>query len=123
MLGKLLGGVGVSLTLAIVYIVGAYLGAREFGVAKYLTTQTIIWFIAFAIMATFMYGALFVAAGAAVTNLKEAQSLITPIMLLVMLPMFVFGPILSNPTGPLAVGASPRWRSSGRPGGSSASAS
>lgn len=106
MLGKLLGGVGVSLTLALVYIAGAYLGAREFEITKYLTPGVLATFIGFAVLATFMYGSLFVAAGAAVTNLKEAQSFITPIMLLVMLPLFVFGPILNNPNGPVAVGAS-----------------
>ncbi|MCS7034242.1 MAG: ABC transporter permease [Phycisphaerae bacterium] len=102
MMGKLLGGVGVALTLAAVYIIGAYIGAREFGIAKYLTPSILFWFVVFAILGTFMYGGLFVAAGAAVTNLKEAQSLITPIMLLVMLPMFVFGPVLNDPSGPIA---------------------
>lgn len=102
MMGKLLGGVGVALTLAVVYLVGGYLGAREFGIAKYLTPGMIAAFVLFTVLATLMYGGLFVAAGAAVTNIKEAQSLITPVMLLVMLPLFFFQPMLNDPSGPIA---------------------
>lgn len=102
MLGKLIGGVGVALTLAAVYIIGAYIGAREFGVTKYLTPGTIGLFCLFVVLSTFMYGGMFVAAGAAVTNLKEAQSLITPIMLIVMLPMFFFGQMINDPSGAIA---------------------
>jgi ABC-2 type transport system permease protein len=53
-----------------------------------------------------MYGALFVAAGAAVTNAKEAQSLISPIILLMVLPMFVIEPMYQDPSGPLPMAAS-----------------
>lgn len=102
MMGKLVGGVGVALTLATVYLVGGYIGAREFGIAKYLTPGMIAAFALFTILATFMYGGLFIAAGAAVTNIKEAQSLITPVMLLVMLPLFFFQPMLNDPSGPIA---------------------
>jgi ABC-type Na+ efflux pump permease subunit len=102
MMGKLIGGVGVALTLSVVYLVGGYLGAREFGIAKYLTPGMIGAFVLFTVLATMMYGAMFVAAGSAVTNIKEAQSLITPVMLLVMLPMFFFQPMINDPTGPIA---------------------
>jgi len=102
MMGKLLGGVGVALTLAAVYIIGAFIGAREFGISKYLTPSMIAWFVTFVVMAVFLYGGMFVAAGAAVTNIKEAQSLITPIMLVVMLPMFFFGQLINDPTGLIA---------------------
>ena len=74
-------------------------------VADTITPAMIIWFLVFAVIATMMYGALFVAAGAAVTNIKEAQSLITPIMLIVVLPMFVLGNMLKDPSGPLATAA------------------
>ena len=57
------------------------------------------WFLVFTVVATFMYGALFVAAGAAVTNAKEAQSLIAPIMLFIALPMYVLIPTLQDPSG------------------------
>ena len=102
MMGKLLGGVATALLLAAIYFAGAYWFAMKADVAYVLSPALIASFLFFAVIATFMYGAMFVAAGAAVTNIKEAQSLITPIMLVVVLPMFVLGNILKDPSGLLA---------------------
>jgi len=102
MMGKLIGGALTALTLAAIYFAGAYWIAWQAGVAYMISPQLIAWFIVFAVIATFMYGAMFVAAGAAVTNLKEAQTLITPVMLVIVLPMFVLGNLLKDPSGLLA---------------------
>ena len=102
MLGKLLGTVGVSLTLAAIYAAGGMFLAGQFNVLDKIDPSTIAWFLLFAGLGTLMYGALFVAVGAAVTNLKEAQNLLTPVILLVVAPMFVFVNVLQNPQGPLA---------------------
>lgn len=102
MMGKLIGGALTALTLAAIYFAGAYWIARQADVAHMISPQLIVWFITFAVIATFMYGAMFVAAGAAVTNLKEAQTLITPVMLVIVLPMFVLGNLLKDPSGLLA---------------------
>jgi ABC-type Na+ efflux pump permease subunit len=105
MLGKLLGGVGVALTLAVIYLTTAYIGLKHgmqgFDVTQYLNGPLVAWFLVFTVMATLLFGSMFVAAGAAVTNVKEAQSLITPIMLVITLPMFFIGPLLNDPGGPI----------------------
>jgi ABC-2 type transport system permease protein len=106
MMGKLLGSVGVALTLAALYVGGALLAVNQYGLGKYVPPMVLVWFIVFTVVATFMYGALFVAAGAAVTNAKEAQSLISPIILLMVLPMFVIEPMYQDPSGPLPMAAS-----------------
>ena len=46
------------------------------------------------------------AAGSAVSDMREAQSLISPIMMLLMIPMFMIFPISQNPTGVVAMVAS-----------------
>ncbi len=104
MLGKLLGGVAVSLTLAGIYLGGGLLAARELDVISFLSVELIVWFIIFSVLATLMVGSLSVAAGAAVTNLKEAQNIQTPIVLLPMIPLFVAINVVQNPQGPLAQG-------------------
>jgi ABC-2 type transport system permease protein len=106
MMGKLLGGVGVALTLAAIYVGGILVVANQYGVAGYVSPSVLAWFLVFTVVATFMYGSIFVAAGAAVTNAKEAQSLIAPIMIFIMLPMFIIQPLLHNPSGPLPTAAS-----------------
>jgi ABC-2 type transport system permease protein len=106
MFGKLLGGAGVSLTLAAIFFAGAYYLASSFGVSTYVSGQSIAWFFFFTIVGTFMYGSLFAAAGAACSNIKEVQSFIMPVMLLIAMPMFVLGPVLQNPSGVVAVAMS-----------------
>ncbi len=101
MIGKLLGGVGVSLTLAAIFFGGAYYLAWKFGMAGYVPGAAIAWFFFFMIVGTFMYGAMFAAAGASCSNIKEVQSFIMPMMLLIALPMFLLGPMMQNPSGPL----------------------
>ena len=102
MLGKLLGGVGVTLTLALIYLGGGLVVAEQFDALSLIGPAEVAWFVVFAILATLMVGAAAVAAGAAVTNLKEAQNIQTPLVLLPMVPLFVAGSILPNPNGPLA---------------------
>lgn len=102
MMGKLLGGVAVALTLAAIYCSGAYYLATVSGMASYLAGSAVLWFVLFTILATLMYGSMFVAAGSAVTNLKEAQSMMMPVMMLVVLPMFLIGPMIQDPGGKLA---------------------
>lgn len=103
MMGKLLGGVATSLTLGVIYVSGAFIVAHQMSVLHLLSPTLVAWFVVFTIVASLMYGALFVVAGAAATNIKEAQALVTPMMLIVVLPMFLIGPILSDPHGLIAL--------------------
>jgi ABC-2 type transport system permease protein len=103
MLGKLVGNAGVCLVLALIYLAGAYWAARQFGFGEYLTPAIIVWFVVFQVIAVLMYGALFVAVGAACTEVKEIQNLFTPIMLLLVLPLAALVNVIQNPQGPLAV--------------------
>ncbi len=102
MLGKLLGGVAISLTLAAIYGVGGVIVAMQFDLFDQIGIDVLGWFAVFAVLATLMVGSMSVAAGAAVTNLKEAQNIQTPIVLLPMLPAMVAINVAQNPQGPIA---------------------
>jgi ABC-2 type transport system permease protein len=106
MLGKLLGTVGVATTLAVVYLGGAYLGARHLGWTEHLPPSLIAWFLVYQTLGVLMFGSLFIAVGAACTSAQETQSMLLPVMLLAMLPMFVLTNVIMEPDGPLATGAS-----------------
>ena len=60
----------------------------------------------FQILGVFFYGALFMAVGASVSQLKEAQSMLLPIWMLMMSPMFVWLIIVRDPNGAMATGMS-----------------
>ncbi|HKI33019.1 MAG TPA: ABC transporter permease [Gemmataceae bacterium] len=106
MLGKLLGTVGVATTLAVVYLGGAYAAARHFGVTEHLPARLIAWFLVYQTLGVLMYGSLFIAVGAACTSAQETQTMLLPVMLVAMMPLFVMTNVIMEPDGPLATGAS-----------------
>ncbi|MCH7840219.1 MAG: ABC transporter permease [Planctomycetes bacterium] len=97
MMGKLIGIVGVSLTMATIYLAGGYYAIYLAGYAEFFPTHLIWWFVVFQAMAVLLYGSVFCAIGAAVSDMKEAQNLMTPVMLVVMAPMFVWMNVLKEP--------------------------
>ena len=102
MMGKLLGSVAVSVLLAFIYIGGAIGVASYWGYAGVATPSQLAWFALFLLMAVVLFGSLFIAIGSACTDLKDSQNLVTPVMLMVMLPMMTIGPILRAPDGMFA---------------------
>src|SRR5262245_6262671 len=90
MLGKLLGSVAVSLTMVAVYLTGAFVALDRSGYGQYFPTELVSWFVVFQVLAVVMFGSIFIAIGAAVSDLKEAQSMMTPVILLLVFPMFVW---------------------------------
>lgn len=97
MLGKLLGSLMVSITLAIVYMAVGFAAASYWGYANALPPTIVGWFILYLVTAILMFGAAFMAIGAACTDPKDAQGMMTPVMLLFMSPMFVWTAVLQAP--------------------------
>jgi ABC-2 type transport system permease protein len=97
MLGKLVGMVGVSLTVVAVYLTGSYLAAARSGYTEFIPGWLLAWFVVYQVLAVLMYGSLFIAIGAAVTDMKETQGLLMPVMVVAMLPLFLLLPIIEEP--------------------------
>jgi ABC-2 type transport system permease protein len=106
MMGKLIGGVGVSLTAAAVYVVGGVLFIRQLELGEYIPYGILPWFFTFMVTAVFMYGALGAALGSACNDATEAQAMALPSMLPVVIPMFVMMPVVLNPESAFATGLS-----------------
>ena len=100
--GKLFGNVGGSLTIATIYVTGGYLIARYNNMADAVHFEMLPWFLAFQILAVLMFSSIFLAIGASVNQLKEAQSLLMPVWIVVVLPMFVWLNIVREPNGSFA---------------------
>jgi ABC-2 type transport system permease protein len=97
MLGKLLGSVAVSVVLSLVYMAVGLVAASYWGYASALPPAIAAWFVVYLIMAIMMFGAAFMAIGAACGDLKDAQGMMTPMMLIFVLPFAVWSPILQSP--------------------------
>lgn len=104
--GKLLGTVGVSLTLATLYLVGGSVALHKSGFGAFFPAHLVWWFAVYLCLAVLLYGSMFIAVGAAVTDLKEAQSAMMPLMIVVMAPMFVWTLVIKEPTATFSVVAS-----------------
>ncbi len=100
--GKLFGNVAGSLTVATIYLAGAY------GLAKYNDVLDVVhfdilpWFLVFQVLAVLMFSSIFMAIGASVNQLKEAQSLLLPVWILVVFPLFIWLNIVREPNGDFA---------------------
>ncbi len=102
MIGKLIGGVGGSLTVVAAYAVGGCALAWYYDSFRLVPLRIVPWFIVYQILAVMLYGSIFMAVGAAVNQLKEAQSMLMPIWLLLMFPMFIWFQVIRDPMGSFA---------------------
>ncbi|MEZ6136030.1 MAG: ABC transporter permease [Pirellulaceae bacterium] len=98
MFGKLLGSIGVGLTLSAIYLGAVYGVAVHYQIADSIPLSLYAWFVFFLFIALVIYGSIFSAIGAACSEIRDAQSLMTPIMLLVIIPMMCMAPVLDSPS-------------------------
>jgi len=105
-LGKLLGTVMVSWTLSVLYLGGITYVLHDFGLADSVPTSLYFWFLFWQFLALMIFGSVFSGIGAACSELRDAQSMMMPAMLLVMIPMFTWITVLKQPESSFAVGMS-----------------
>ncbi len=106
MMGKLLGNAGIAMLLATLYVGGGFAVAAYYGYASVVSPGLVVALFLFLVLAILLYGSMYTAVGSACSELKDAQSLMMPVMLLSMLPIFVWTAVLKNPASPLSVGMS-----------------
>lgn len=98
MMGKLAGAVGIGITLSVIYLSAAFGLAHYFEIADRIPISLYVWFAYFLFIALVIFGSIFSAIGAACSEIRDAQSLMTPVMLLVIIPVMCIGPILDSPS-------------------------
>src|SRR6185369_2504667 len=113
--GKILGTALIGLTQVTVWLLMASLGAGYFAagaalggenVLRFLHPMMFFYFVLFFLLAYMTYVCVYAIAGAACNSDKEAQQLIGPITMLMMLPWFLVAVLITNPDSQLAVGFS-----------------
>src|SRR5690606_5728088 len=106
MAGKLLGHMAVSLLAMSLYVGLGVLLLTSFSLMGLLDPSLIVYLLVFFLIGFFTIGSLMMASGAAVNDMREAQSLMTPLMLILMLPRFLCIPITRDPSSTLSLVAS-----------------
>lgn len=102
MAGKVLGGIGISLTTAAIYVGAAIFTARSTGFESVIPYDILPWFFVYTILFIIMVGTGMAALGATCNDIKDAQSIQFPAMLPVIVPLFLIMPVIQDPSGPLA---------------------
>ena len=120
LIGKILGVALVGLTqigvwLTMAALAGTFAAATAsfagFDVMQFLHPSFFIYFIIFFVLAYMTYVCAYAIGGAACNSAKEAQQLIMPITMFMMLPWFLMAALITNPDSTLTVAfsLSPVW--------------
>ena len=106
MAGKLLGQSAVGLLAMGIYVGLGLLALYSFAMFGLIDPMLIVYFLVFFLITYLVFGALMIAIGAAVNQIQEAQSLMGPVMLLLLVPYMLSPMIGKAPNSPLAVALS-----------------
>ncbi len=103
MTGKILGQMGVGMVLLSVYTGMGLATLSAFAYLDLIDPLKIVYLVIYFVLAYFIFASLMAAIGSAVNEMREAQSLMTPVMLTVMLPYLFWMPISRDPNSVLAL--------------------
>jgi len=103
MWGKLLGRLGVGLLILAVYVGLGMFALLEYSLAGLVDPLLLVYFVIFYLLASLVYGGLMMSIGAAVNQVADAQSLMGPVMILLVAPYVLVPMIGQNPNSTLSV--------------------
>jgi ABC-type Na+ efflux pump permease subunit len=101
--GKLLGQSLVSAVVLVMYGGLAVAGLGALAMMDVVKLSHLLWIAAWFPLAYLMVAAIMAGVGSAVNDLHEAQSLLAPAMVAMVLPLILWLPISHNPNGAVAV--------------------
>lgn len=102
MTGKLLGNVAGSFVTFTVYAIGAIFVVNYNDWPLDLDWSRLPWVLVFQVLGVLLFSSIFLTIGASVSELKEAQSLLLPVWLLLMAPLMVWFSAVRDPNGVIA---------------------
>jgi ABC-2 type transport system permease protein len=106
MAGKILGQMAVSMLVLALYLGAGLALLTSFAMIGLLDPMLIVYLLIFFVISYLVFAAAFGAVGAAVNEMREAQSLMTPVMLTLMSP-WMLGPMIARePNSTFAVAVS-----------------
>jgi len=106
MAGKILGQMAVGFVVLALYGSLGILALFSFAMFGLLDPVLIVFLLIFFVLASLTFAALMAAIGSAVSEIREAQGLLTPVMLVLMAPIMFWMPISREPNSAMAVALS-----------------
>ena len=102
MAGKILGHGAVGLLIMATYSTLGVIGVIAAAQVHLIEFSDLVWVGVYFLMAYLMIASIMAAVGSAVTDIREANTLIAPVMIVVMAPLILWMPISQAPNGALA---------------------
>jgi len=103
MSGKIIGQLCVGLVILLLYSSMGVVGLVSFAMLGLLDPWLLVYLVIFFLIAYFVIASLMAAIGSAVNEMREAQTLMTPVMLTIFIPWMLWLPITRNPESTFAV--------------------
>jgi ABC-type Na+ efflux pump permease subunit len=101
--GKLVGHMGISLLAMSLYLAVGLVALASFSLFGLLDFSLLLYLLIFFLIAFFTIGSLMMAIGSAVNDMREAQSMMMPLMMTMIVPWILWMPIVRDPNSTLAV--------------------
>lgn len=102
MVGKILGQMAVGLLILCAYSGLGIAGLLAFSYQHMLDPMGVVYLVIYFIIAFFLIASIMAAIGSAVSDVREAQSLMAPVMIVLVIPMMLWMPIMRNPNSMFA---------------------
>jgi len=102
MAGKILGLVGIGLTVIGLWAIAAYVAAIWHGLNIEITGALVFYFVAYYVLGFLLFSSILAGIGSVCNTLKETQSLMMPIVLVFILPMISWYKLVQSPDGAFA---------------------
>jgi ABC-2 type transport system permease protein len=106
MVGKILGQMAVGGVILGVYASVGMIALISFAMMDMIDPMNIVYLVLYFFIAFFLIASMMAAVGSAVSDVREAQSLMGPIMIVLVIPMMLWFPILRNPNSGFATACS-----------------
>lgn len=116
MFGKLIGVAALTVTTLLPYLIASVVGVLVLvqtgdpelaaGLRDAFSVKMVIFFLVFLVLGYVFYGAFFIAMGAMANSMQDAQTLTTPVMLILTSCVFVVPLGIRSPDSPILVWAS-----------------
>ena len=103
MAGKMFGHMSAHLIGMTIYLIAGLIVLGSASLLGLLDPMLIVYLFLFFFIAYFTIGSLMLAIGAAVNELRETQALMMPVMIITMLPWFLWMPISRDPNSTISV--------------------
>ena len=111
MLGKLLGIGLVGLTqigiwafsTGLISFFGATMFASQGAKVPNIPVSLLVYFVVYFLLGFFLYATLYATVGAIVSSEEDAQQVQFPVTMLIVIPMMLFGMVMSNPNSTLSI--------------------